>query len=246
MRARAAPLLVVVLDLGVLACGGPGIGFGNKKTGGDAGDAPEAPFPVRLTAEQSRGRAVYGTACASCHGTDGRGDTVAVAGSADSLPDLSAQRYASLDSAELAARFETAHGDKLRTVVPQGDVRAVLQYLPVLSYPPDAPGSAIVGRRLYQRYCSSCHGVNGDGNGPAAQLLDTKPANFTVDSLVTARNFDALARVTRDGPGHPHVSSMPAWGLFFNKRMLDDVAAYLPTFLSGTKTTPRSSGPPPT
>ena len=36
-----------------------------------------------------------------------------------------------------------------------------------------APGQAI-----YERYCASCHGVTGDGQGPAAYLLFPKPRNF--------------------------------------------------------------------
>ena len=31
------------------------------------------------------------------------------------------------------------------------------------------------GRREYVRYCASCHGVNGDGTGPVAPALLTRP-----------------------------------------------------------------------
>lgn len=145
-------------------------------------------------------------------------------------PDLSDKRYPLLTETELAARFAAAHGGTLRSVVTVEGIQAALSYLPVLAYPPDAPGSAVRGRDLYGRYCSSCHGVHGDGRGPAAALLDTPPADFTRSPLVAARDFDALARDTRDGPGRPHISSMPAWGFVFDRMMLCDVAAYLPTF----------------
>ena len=36
------------------------------------------------------------------------------------------------------------------------------------------------GSMLYQQYCSSCHGVNADGNGRAASMLNKKPANLRV------------------------------------------------------------------
>ncbi len=35
------------------------------------------------------------------------------------------------------------------------------------------------GYALYSRYCTQCHGVNGDGNGPSATYLTPKPRNYT-------------------------------------------------------------------
>lgn len=35
------------------------------------------------------------------------------------------------------------------------------------------------GYALYSRYCTQCHGINGDGNGPAAAYLNPKPRNYT-------------------------------------------------------------------
>ncbi len=36
------------------------------------------------------------------------------------------------------------------------------------------------GKKVYQRRCQGCHGVKGDGNGPAATFLDVRPRNFTL------------------------------------------------------------------
>jgi len=35
------------------------------------------------------------------------------------------------------------------------------------------------GKKLYSDKCQICHGVKGDGNGPAASALSPRPANFT-------------------------------------------------------------------
>jgi mono/diheme cytochrome c family protein len=35
------------------------------------------------------------------------------------------------------------------------------------------------GKKLFGEKCQICHGVKGDGNGPAASALSPKPANFT-------------------------------------------------------------------
>jgi len=35
------------------------------------------------------------------------------------------------------------------------------------------------GKRVYQEHCANCHGVEGDGQGPAAMGLSTRPKNLT-------------------------------------------------------------------
>ncbi len=35
------------------------------------------------------------------------------------------------------------------------------------------------GYAIYTRYCTQCHGVNGDGKGPLAKYLDPKPRDYT-------------------------------------------------------------------
>jgi len=35
------------------------------------------------------------------------------------------------------------------------------------------------GYALYTQYCTQCHGVNGDGNGPVAKYLEPKPRDYT-------------------------------------------------------------------
>lgn len=35
------------------------------------------------------------------------------------------------------------------------------------------------GKSVFERRCAGCHGIKGDGNGPAARFLDPKPRDFT-------------------------------------------------------------------
>lgn len=35
------------------------------------------------------------------------------------------------------------------------------------------------GAHLYAKKCATCHGTLGDGNGPSAAFLNSKPADFT-------------------------------------------------------------------
>ena len=55
---------------------------------------------------------------------------------------------------------------------------AVMMAAAACSTGSDGGGAAADGALLYERYCVACHGVAGDGNGPAAYLLFPKPRNF--------------------------------------------------------------------
>ncbi len=41
----------------------------------------------------------------------------------------------------------------------------------------NSPDPAL-GKKVYDTYCASCHGMNGGGNGPDASLLSVKPCDF--------------------------------------------------------------------
>ncbi|UCE63653.1 MAG: c-type cytochrome [Nitrospirota bacterium] len=44
---------------------------------------------------------------------------------------------------------------------------------------PETDESLAKGKSLYQEHCANCHGIGGDGKGPLAADLSTKPQNFT-------------------------------------------------------------------
>lgn len=70
------------------------------------------------------------------------------------------------------------------------------------------------GQKLYAQHCAGCHGVLGDGKGPAATFLFPKPRDFRLGKyrLVSTENTvpshaDLDALLVRGMPG----SSMPSW-----------------------------------
>lgn len=73
------------------------------------------------------------------------------------------------------------------------------------------------GRIVYNRYCAGCHGVNGDGKGPAALRLIVKPRDFRLGAYKfrSTRDFqlpleeDLRRTISRGLPG----VSMPAFPL---------------------------------
>jgi mono/diheme cytochrome c family protein len=76
---------------------------------------------------------------------------------------------------------------------------------------------------MYERYCSSCHGVSGKGDGPVAQSLRRPPTDLTTLAKRAAGRFDepsVLAiidgrrRVAEHGP-----REMPVWGEVFDEAL---------------------------
>lgn len=95
------------------------------------------------------------------------------------------------------------------------------------------PASLERGRRAYLLYCVSCHGVDGDGRGPAAVGLvpaprDLRRGEFKFASVPAGRlPTDAdLARTV--GGGLPGTAMLPAQDV--GARTLDDLVQYLKTF----------------
>lgn len=61
-------------------------------------------------------------------------------------------------------------------VVLLGGVSAYLSYR---SPPGPAEAASLSGERVYLQNCAACHGERGDGKGPEANRLKTKPRDFT-------------------------------------------------------------------
>ena len=98
-------------------------------------------------------------------------------------------------------------------------VLAVL-VLPAVCLAEEAPlnPAAQEGQRLYEYYCRSCHGLEGTGDGPTAEVLKGRPVDLTALARRNGGKFP-LERVTRniDGrdPTPAHGNEMPIWGLGF-------------------------------
>ena len=94
-------------------------------------------------------------------------------------------------------------------------------------------GLADRGKPIYERFCISCHGPQGDGLGYAAQWLDPMPRDFTsgifkcrsTPSGTLPTNADLL-RTVETGIFHTY---MPPWGVLgdYNLRA---VIEYIKTF----------------
>jgi cytochrome c oxidase cbb3-type subunit 2 len=97
----------------------------------------------------------------------------------------------------------------------------------------EASAQVAEGQGVYERYCVGCHGVSGDGNGPAASMLIVKPRDFTkgvfkfrsTPSGELPTDEDLYRIITRG----VYRTSMPAWGLLPEHERLA-VIAYVKGF----------------
>jgi len=102
------------------------------------------------------------------------------------------------------------------------------------------------GREIFREYCSVCHGVNGRGNGPAAEALRTAPSDLTKLSARNGGRFPASEVVsaihnTRVIPAHG-TPDMPMWGDVFRnvridrKKVVDELVRNLTAYIESLQT----------
>lgn len=238
--------LLVAISAALGACAGP------SETPADSGAvaavaAAEPHMAVALNPVQQEGQVVFESVCWTCHGSAGHGD--GPARTADIVPPtFMTPDYALASEGTLRQRFQASLSDAdpehphmqyvARLVQPES-FDAALSYIPALAYPPEIPGSAINGGRIFQFRCSGCHGVAGRGDGPAAAgLVEVKPVDFTTDTLVASRDWDAVYNKIRAGGDHVHGSLMPAWGVVLSNPDVWDLVGYLATFQPGLVSKP--------
>jgi Cytochrome C oxidase, cbb3-type, subunit III len=84
---------------------------------------------------------------------------------------------------------------------------------------PVSPG----GEALYRRYCASCHGLQGRGDGPLAETLKRRPSDLTqlakqgggqLDEPKLLSFIDGRRSVKEHGP-----REMPVWGAVFDEEL---------------------------
>lgn len=86
-----------------------------------------------------------------------------------------------------------------------------------------------VGKLEYEASCAACHGPEGEGDGPVAEVLSTKPSDLTTIAERYSGTFprDFLFEVI-DGRNmiNPHGDrQMPVWGRRFSARAEEQSAA---------------------
>lgn len=179
------------------------------------------------------GRKLFNTYCFVCHGMEGKGNGPL----AKQLPKQPANLS---DNSRMNKRSDTQlfriiqgtddHG-MIREALPRWDlalsepqIKAVIAYVRVLHAPNiKVTGDPDSGKRIYDRYCTACHGVNGKGDGVMASVLSIKPADHTNAKNMAAFSNAELLKAIKDGTDN----YMPAWEGILSNQEMEDVVGYI-------------------
>ena len=106
---------------------------------------------------------------------------------------------------------------------------AAAQNKPAVDKVPAPRTIAASGKQTYMQYCASCHGIDARGDGPAAFVLKTPPADLTTlakrhDGKFPYEYVFAVLRFGTRIVSHGS-SDMPIWGpIFGSMDNYDEVA----------------------
>ena len=122
------------------------------------------------------------------------------------------------------------------TVLGFGRVQGKSEQKPAARQP-----STASGKKTFLKYCASCHGEDGRGNGPAAFAMKTPPPDLTTlsrrhEGKYPAGYVSAVLQFGRSLAAHGS-EDMPVWGSRFKtldpvrdptgQQHVDDVVAYI-------------------
>ena len=105
----------------------------------------------------------------------------------------------------------------------------------------DRTGHATAGKPLYQRYCTGCHGDDGDGLGENAQWIDPRPRDFTTATFKCRSTPSGSLPTDQDLYNSVErgfvTTNMPPW-IALTPQNRVDLVSYIKTF------SPRWAGAP--
>ena len=102
----------------------------------------------------------------------------------------------------------------------------LLMVLPALAR---AEGNGEKGKAVYNKYCATCHGNTGKGDGPAAAALNPKPPRDLTDkAYMDGLKDDYLVDIIKKGGAALGKSPlMPPWGAALKDGDVQDVIAFV-------------------
>ena len=155
-----------------------------------------------------QGQAVYTHNCSGCHGTHADGVGIAAAALRPRPVNLHLEHFS--DEHLATVLWDGVAGSSMPAwrQWDKRDLAALAAYVASLEHPVVPPtlsqSDSLTASQTYQAHCVSCHGADGEGNGPAAGALKPTPVNFHVRQPSSERARDVL---NNGVPG----TAMPAW-----------------------------------
>ena len=93
---------------------------------------------------------------------------------------------------------------------------------------PITPVSLENGKNIFEKNCSSCHGLTGNGDGPMAKKLNPSPAKLSDPKLTGDKNTEAYDNFEVINVGIAN-TGMKAWAGTLSEGQIWDVTYYIRT-----------------
>jgi mono/diheme cytochrome c family protein len=84
------------------------------------------------------------------------------------------------------------------------------------------------GKEIYLKYCSTCHGEKGKGDGPASASLDPKPEKLNANQAGLSDAY-LYWRIAEGGSMEPFKSGMPPWKAILSEEQIFQIITFLRT-----------------
>lgn len=184
------------------------------------------------------GRTVFRSRCSLCHGMEAMGDgrmaprlnPKPVNLTQSRAPDSYLKTIITLGGGAVgrSPRMPTWGG-----TLTEAEIDSVILYIdtlrPAVSNKSDAlspKARANIGATVFNDNCVACHGMSGQGDGPVAESLSSKPANLTKSRLP---NEYMRTIITEGSAAIGRSANMPAWGSMLSGIQIDSVIMHINT-----------------
>jgi cytochrome c oxidase cbb3-type subunit 3 len=100
--------------------------------------------------------------------------------------------------------------------------------------PLNSHADSMLGKVLYQNYCTQCHGVEGDGYGVNAEFMEVQPRDHTDGEDMMTRSDEDLFKVIKFGGKAIDKSIlMPNWDGNLSDDEINSIVGYLRVLCCG-------------
>jgi mono/diheme cytochrome c family protein len=86
------------------------------------------------------------------------------------------------------------------------------------------------GQQLYKRYCQSCHGTSGKGDGPASRILKPPPGDLGA-TLKGMKDQDITKIIREGGRAVGKSAAMPAFSSKLNEEQTKTLVEFVKKFV---------------
>jgi mono/diheme cytochrome c family protein len=92
------------------------------------------------------------------------------------------------------------------------------------------PVHIAAGERLYEANCAACHGITGEGDGPASGGLNPPPGNLALRHPTMGDPY-IYWRISEGGLIEPFRSIMPGWRGLLDENEIWQIISYIRTMV---------------